>query len=92
VFDARLSPLAFKYQSSYGEIVSNWTVSGKTVEWNVTLPANTMGKLEVNADEAAQWTVQGEPLSESKLAQKVEKGFELGAGTYRFEVQGVRVQ
>jgi hypothetical protein len=31
-------------------------------------------------------------LSESKLAQKVEKGFELGAGTYRFEVQGVRVQ
>jgi alpha-L-rhamnosidase len=92
VFDARLSPLAFKYQSSYGEIVSKWTVNGKAVEWNLTLPANTTGRLEVNADEAAQWTVEGEPLSDSKLAKKVEKGFELGAGTYRFEVQGVTVQ
>ena len=49
VFDARLSPLKFEYASSYGEIESSWTVKGKSVEWQVTLPANTAGRLEVNA-------------------------------------------
>ena len=56
VFDARLSPLKFDYESSYGKIESSWTVKGKTVEWNVTLPANTTGRLECEGDEAARWT------------------------------------
>ncbi|HMG85954.1 MAG TPA: family 78 glycoside hydrolase catalytic domain [Terracidiphilus sp.] len=83
-FDARLSPLKFEYESSYGEIESSWTMKGKTVEWNVTLPANTTGRLEVKTDEAAWWTVEGVRLSESPLAKKVEGGFELEAGSYRF--------
>jgi alpha-L-rhamnosidase len=84
VFDARLSPLKFDYESSYGKIESSWTVKGKTVEWNVTLPANTTGRLEVKADEAARWTVEGVRLSESPLAKKVEGGFELEPGSYSF--------
>jgi alpha-L-rhamnosidase len=84
VFDARLSPLKFEYESSYGEITSSWTVKGKTVEWSVTLPANTTGRLEVNAGEAARYTLDGVRLSESPLAKKVDGGFELGAGSYRF--------
>jgi alpha-L-rhamnosidase len=86
VFDARLSPLKFEYESSYGQIESSWTVKGKTVEWNVTLPANTTGRLEVSGDEAARWTVDGVGLSESPLAKKVDRGFELGAGSYKFEI------
>ena len=87
VFDARLSPLKFEYQSSYGDIKSSWTMKGKSVEWNVTLPANTTGRLEVNADDAARWNVDGVRLSESPLATKVDKGFELEAGSYRFDVE-----
>ncbi len=87
VFDARLSPLEFSYASSYGEIKSSWTVSGKTAEWNVTLPANTTGRLEVKDDEAARYKVDGVALSESPLAKKVDGGFELEAGSYRFEVE-----
>jgi alpha-L-rhamnosidase len=84
VFDARLSPLKFEYESSYGEIASSWTVKGNTAEWNVTLPANTTGRLEVNADEAARYMLEGVRLSESPLAKKVDGGFELEAGSYRF--------
>ena len=86
VFDARLSPLKFDYQSSYGAIESSWTVKGKTVEWNVTLPANTTGRLEVSGDEAARWTIDGVGLSQSPLAKKVDRGFELEAGSYKFEI------
>ncbi len=86
VFDARLSPLEFSYASSYGEIYSGWTVNGKTVEWNVTLPANTTGRLELKADEAAHYKVDGVRLSESPAAKKLEGGFELAAGSYRFVI------
>ena len=88
VFDARLSPLEFSYASSYGEIKSSWTVKGESVEWNVTLPANTTGRLEVKDGEAARYKVDGVRLSESPLAKKVEGGFELAAGGYRFEIEG----
>ena len=59
VFDARLSPLEFSYASSYGEIKSSWTVKGKAAEWNVTLPANTTGRLELKETEAARWKLDG---------------------------------
>lgn len=87
VFDARLSPLKFEYESSYGEIESGWTMKGKTVEWNVTLPANTTGRLEVDAEDAGRWDVDGVRLSESPLAKRVNGGFELAAGSYRFDVE-----
>ena len=89
VFDARLSPLEFKYQSSHGEIDSAWTVKGNTVEWNLTLPANTTGLLEVKAADAAKYKLEGVALSQSPLAKRVDGGFEFPAGTYWFEIQGV---
>jgi len=88
VFDPRLSPLEFSYESSYGEIKSSWTVKGKTTEWTVTLPANTTGRLELKAGEAARFKLEGVALDESSLAKKVDGGFELAAGSYRFEIQG----
>ncbi len=86
VFDVRLSPLEFSYASSYGEIRSGWTVKGKTIEWNVTLPANTIGQLELKADEEARYKVDGVRLIESPLVKKVDGGFELAAGSYRFVI------
>ena len=87
VFDARLSPLEFTYDSSYGQIKSSWTVSGSAAEWNVTLPANATGRLELTAAEASRWKLEGVPLSKSPLVKTVDGGFELAAGSYRFEVQ-----
>ena len=87
VFDARLSPLEFTYQSSYGEIRSTWTVKGKTADWQITLPANTTGRLELKADQAARFKLDGESLSKSPLAKKVDGGYELAAGSYGFDVE-----
>jgi alpha-L-rhamnosidase len=87
VFDARLSPLEFSYESSYGEIESNWTVKANTTEWNVMLPANTTGRLQVKGDEVSRWKVEGVELDKSPLLKKVEGGFEIPAGTYRFEIK-----
>ena len=90
VFDARLSPLEFSYASSYGEIKSSWTVKGNSAEWNVTLPANTTGRLELKDGEAARYKVEGVAVGQSPLAKKVDGGFELAAGSYRFEIEGVK--
>lgn len=87
VFDARLSPLQFSYASLYGEIKSGWTMKGTAVEWNVTLPANTTGLLELTPAEAERWKIDGAALSDSPLVEKVNGGFELQAGTYRFVVE-----
>jgi alpha-L-rhamnosidase len=87
VFDARLSPLEFTYESSYGQIKSGWMVKGRTTEWSVTLPANTTGRLELKPAEAARWKLEGVALSDSPLVNKVEDGFELEPGTYQFSVR-----
>jgi len=89
VFDPRLSPLEFSYQSSFGQIKSSWTAKGSTAEWNVTLPANTTGRLELQPAEAARWRLEGVALNASPLVKKLDGGFELRAGSYRFEVQAV---
>jgi len=89
VFDARLSPLEFSYASSYGEIKSNWTMKGSAAEWNLTLPANTTGRLELKPGEAARWKLEGAVLSASPLVKNMEGAFELGAGSYHFEVKAV---
>jgi alpha-L-rhamnosidase len=89
VFDARLSPMEFTYQSLYGEIRSSWTVKGKAAEWSIVIPANTTGRLELSAAEAARWKLEGVSLSQSREITKVEGGFELQAGSYSFVAEGV---
>ena len=90
VFDARLGSVDFRYPSAYGVIQSSWTVKGTTAEWSLTLPASTTGWLELSADEAEQYKLDGGPLAQSKLVRAVTRdgksGFELEAGSYSFAV------
>lgn len=86
LFDARIGSVEFSYASSYGVIRSNWSTRGQAADWNVTIPANATGWLELSAIEAAHYKLEGVPLSESKLAKALNGGFELPAGTYHFNV------
>ena len=90
VFDARLGSIQFDYASSYGAIHSAWSVKGTAAEWRLTLPANTTGWLELTADQAAKYKLDGVPLSESKLVKAITRGersgFELQSGSYSFQV------
>lgn len=75
-FDKRLSPVAFSYPSTYGEIKSAWSVEGSTATWHVTIPANTTGRLELSDAEAARYKIAGHALSSRTLEP----------GTYTFTV------
>ena len=90
VFDERLGHLSFDYDSVYGTIHSDWTVTGATVVWHVTIPANTAGWLPMSAEEAVKYKLDGAALSgNSRVKAETrdgQSGFALGAGSYRFEV------
>jgi alpha-L-rhamnosidase len=87
VFDARLGSIAFDYDSSYGSIHSDWTVTGKTATWRVTLPANTTGWFTADA---TKYQLAGLPLSQNVQAKASTRdgqpGFELPSGNYTFQV------
>jgi len=86
VFDRRLGSLDLRYQSPYGEIHTNWSVDGDKAHWTVTIPPNANGWLHLSEAEAANYTLNGKPLR----MPAGKKGYELAAGTYRFEVTSVR--
>jgi alpha-L-rhamnosidase len=90
-FDVRLGSLDLRYQSSYGEIKSSWTMNGAAVTWQLTLPPNTTGRLPLAVTQQGKFTLDGEALAKSKKLGLVSSGdgssiYELPAGTYSFRV------
>jgi alpha-L-rhamnosidase len=90
VFDGRLGHIAFDYASAYGPIHSDWTVTGATAEWHVTIPANTTGWLQLSAGDAAKYKLDSVAISQSAsvkaATQDGQSGFELAPGSYTFAV------
>ncbi len=87
VFDARLGSVDLSYPSQYGVIRSKWTLKGSTAEWNVTIPANTTGRLDVGAADAARYSLDGVPLLASGQVRVANGSVELPAGSYTFSVE-----
>ena len=89
-FDKRLGFLDFTYPSAYGQIHSAWSVDGNTATWQVTIPANTAGWLDVTPEQAGKYQLDGAPLRKSPEAKSANhdgrSGFELSPGTYSFTV------
>ncbi len=89
-FDARLGHVSFDYSSAYGPIHSDWTVTGETAEWHVTIPANTSGWLPLSASQAAKYKLEGSALVGNSRATPGAHdgidGFELPPGSYSFEI------
>jgi alpha-L-rhamnosidase len=68
-FSARLGSVEFRYPSAYGVITSDWKVSGSTVVWHVTIPANATG-----------WIPRGEAERYHLKSEAGETGIMRGAG------------
>ena len=90
-FDKRLGSLDFSYESSYGMIHSAWSIVGDRVVWNLTIPANTTGRLPLGEDPAHAYKLDGQLLSKSSRARAVGKGdsapeYEIPAGSFQFEI------
>jgi alpha-L-rhamnosidase len=94
VFDRKIGSLDLRFQSPYGEIHSSWNVDGDKAHWMLTIPANTTGWLRATNAEAATYVLNGAPLVNNNLATPSTKegqtGYELPAGTYRFDVADVK--
>src|SRR5271163_3931959 len=65
-FDSRLGNLDFRYQSTYGEIRSAWSIKGTGLWWTVTVPPNTTAHLQLNASQWGKFTLDGEALANNK--------------------------
>ncbi len=93
-FDPRLGTLDLRYRSSYGEIRSAWSMNGGAAEWRVTIPANTTAHLPVLPSQKDTFTLDGQPLANSKQVHVVSNAgdkegsitYELPAGSYSFRI------
>lgn len=77
------------HDSSYGRIVSNWTLDRGTLTMDVTLPANSSGTIYVPAQAAEDVLVNGElPSQESDvtfLRMEAERAvYRVSSGHHRF--------
>ncbi len=87
-FDARLGHLDFKYDSSYGPIVSRWKVMGGDVTWTVTIPPNASARLEVAKSNANSFRSGGVAIGEdSRIHADGESVYDLTAGSYTFHAK-----
>src|SRR5437868_11410901 len=92
-FDSRLRNMDFSYDSPYGRIHSAWSIEGTTASWRVTVPPNSKAWLPVSVNNIGAYSLEGEPLTHSQKARRLDKGresvYELPAGTYAFTVANI---
>jgi alpha-L-rhamnosidase len=92
-FDAQLGSIDFTYPSPYGQIHSAWTIHNGIAHWSVTIPANASGWLPLTGAEASHYKIAGVAIEKSAGVTKgsdAEPGYLLPAGTYVFDVDGVK--
>jgi alpha-L-rhamnosidase len=78
--------------TGYGKIASAWQVEGKTVVWNLTVPANTTATVILPATELGAVLEGGQPAASQPGVSKpaFENGLfrcEVASGVYRFVTQ-----
>jgi len=86
-FDPRLGHLSFDYDSAYGTVHSDWSVSGSSVQWKVIIPANASAILSTHSSNATGFSLDGIPLNDAKSLLKAgtaEGDYILPAGSYTF--------
>jgi len=85
-FDVRLGHMSLDYDSTYGTIHSDWSVTGKDVTWHVTVPANATAILKLDATNATAFMLDGVPLAKDpRVHSNGGEEVQFGAGTYRFK-------
>lgn len=84
-----LNAVKGSYYSAYGRVVSNWTRTAKSFNWDVEVPVNTTALISIPAKSAKDVKESGKSISGSKGVKfiKMEDGravFEIGSGQYKF--------
>jgi alpha-L-rhamnosidase len=93
VHDARMPSGGARYQSRHGLIATDWKRGGDgSFTLDITIPANTQGRLHLPARAAAQVSEGGRPIAgRAEIKPVAGEGklvLDVGSGTYRFRVNG----
>ena len=86
VFDPRMGSVKFDLCIGLWPDSFGLDGNGNTAEWRVTIPANTTGRLDLSANEALHYKLEGAPLAEEQTGEAGGAGFELQPGSYSFSV------
>ena len=78
-----------RYDSIHGKIVTQWKVNGKSLDLDVTIPANTHARVVMPALSGIIVTESGKPIQKAECVKAmlpVENTFNcaVGSGTYHF--------
>ncbi len=79
-FVKNLNQFEAEHEGPYGKIVSSWKRSGKTVDYQVTVPANSTASVFINSKKVK---LDGMPI----VGTDSKQGFRLMAGTYTFQIE-----
>jgi alpha-L-rhamnosidase len=80
-FSRRLGSLDVTFDTPYGPVRSAWKAPASgPVTWNITIPANAAGSLEIRPSEIADYTMDGQALARSQSAQPQSAQSQTGSG------------
>ena len=85
-----LKSVECRYDSPYGQIISDWNRDGKKIAMHVTIPPNTTATVFVPAKDEASVTESGKPAVNAKSVKflRTENNaavYAVGSGTYQFQ-------
>lgn len=88
-FVQNLNHFEAMHEGPYGKIVSSWEKKGKKVEYNISIPANSIATLYLNGNKITEngKSIKKNPFIKIKEIQKNQIMMELKSGDYHFEIR-----
>ena len=81
-----------KYQSPYGEVLSDWNFAGGSLDWSIVVPPNSRGTVYLPASKIETVRINGEQAASTQTVRFLRTEgdrlvYSVGAGKYRFNVE-----
>ena len=89
-FNAGLTFVNASYESIYGLIKSDWKKNKNTLEWKVTIPANSSALVYLPTTNASDVKVNKQKVDKNSKIEKNKMVLELPSGTYQINVNNIK--
>lgn len=89
-FNAGLTFVNASYESIYGLIKSDWKKNKNTLEWKITIPANSSAVVYLPTANASNVKVNKQKVDKNSKIEKNKMVLELPSGTYQINVNNIK--
>ncbi|RVT79845.1 alpha-rhamnosidase [Flavobacterium sufflavum] len=89
-FNAGLTFVNASYESIYGTIKSDWKKNKNTLEWKISIPANTSALVYLPTVNASDVKVNKGKVSKNYKIENNKLVLELSSGTYQINVNNIK--